>query len=302
MRKSIFSVLVLLLLLVQPLSAAAAPLETSRSCSLQIHYAKEGSAFAGIEARIYRVAEASADGTYDLIAPYSGFPVNIHGITSQQEWKSVASTLTAYIIGQRIQPDRTAVSGADGTASFWNLPTGLYLVLGNVAENDQGIYFFEDFLVYLPTPAEDGTFDYDMDDVRPKSGVFIPKAEYTVKKLWKDTGTGLKRPKSVTVDIYKDGILQETVTLNKDNDWCHTWAVTGEDGKWTVSERTVPSGYTVSISSRDSIFTITNTAKTAPDAPPKTGDTFPLWPYTIAMSLSGFLLLHVATQRKRRTV
>ena len=231
MRKSIFSVLVLLLLLVQPLSAAAAPLETSRSCSLQIHYAKEGSAFAGIEARIYRVAEASADGTYDLIAPYSGFPVNIHGITSQQEWKSVASTLTAYIIGQRIQPDRTAVSGADGTASFRNLPTGLYLVLGNVAEKDQGIYFFEDFLVYLPTPAEDGTFDYDM-DVRPKSGVFIPKAEYTVKKLWKDTGTGLKRPKSVTVDIYKDGILQETVTLNKDNDWCHTWAVTGEAPRW----------------------------------------------------------------------
>ena len=97
-------------------------------------------------------------------------------------YKDLAAKIEAYIIEQRIQPDHTAVSDAEGISSFDALSTGLYLVLGSTAENNTGIYTFEDFLIYLPTPKEDGSFAYDL-DAYPKPSKFIPKTEYTVKIL-----------------------------------------------------------------------------------------------------------------------
>lgn len=303
MRKRILALLILLILLVLPLTAAAAvtPLNPDQKCSLNIHYRKNSISFPNITAEIYRVAEASADGTFDLIAPYSGFPISIHGITSQQEWKTVTTTLLSYIIDQNIPADDSALSNTQGTVSFSNLKTGLYLVKGILAENENGIYTFPDFLIYLPAPLADGSFDYSL-DAQPKSGDYIPKNEYTVTKLWKDSGSTANRPKSIDVNIYKNGNLQETVTLDSSNNWSYTWSVIGEDGIWSVGEKNVPSGYTVSIHSKDHVFTITNSRKVPGSSIPKTGDPFPFWPYMIAMTLSGFLLLHVRTLRKRRTV
>lgn len=303
MRKRIFALLILLILLVLPLTAAAAvtPLNPDQKCSLNIHYRKNNTSFPNVTAEIYRVAEASADGTFDLIAPYSGFPVSIHGITSQREWQTVTTTLLSYIIDRKIPADHSAQSNAQGTASFSNLKAGLYLVKGILAENENGIYAFQDFLIYLPTPLADGSFDYDL-DAQPKPGDYIPKTEYTVTKLWKDSGATANRPKSIDVNIYKNGKLQETVTLDSSNNWSYTWSVIGNDGGWSVSEKNVPSGYTVSVSSKDHVFTITNSRKVPGSSIPKTGDTFPFWLCTIAMTLSGFLLLHAGSLRKRRTV
>ena len=303
MRKRILPLLALLLVLLSflqpPAVRAVTPLETGRSCSLSVCFSRDGYGFAGLETGVYRVAEASADGTFDLIAPFSGFPVNIHGITSQREWQDAADTLWAYISANQIVPDETAVSDETGTARFENLPTGLYLVLGATGENDSGIYTFGDFLIYLPTPLEDGSFDYDL-EARPKPVSVTPKTEYRVTKLWKDSGASSSRPKSVTVDILKDGVLQETVVLNADNNWSHSWRVPEGDGKWTVVEKNVPKTYKVAITVNGSSFTITNTIKPGPDSPPETGDTFPLWPYIMAMCLSGVLLVIVGIWHKRR--
>lgn len=302
MRKRFFVLLILLILLIQPLTAAAAvtPLDPGRKCSLNIHYRKNGNGFPNVQTEIYRIAEASADGTFDLIAPYSGFPISIHGITSQQEWDTVTTTLLSYIIDRKIPADHVTLSNAQGTASFTGLQTGLYLVKGSITKNDEGIYIFRDFLIYLPTPQADGSFDYDL-EAQPKAGDFIPKTEYTVKKLWKDSGSST-RPKSVTVNIYKDGVLQETVTLDKSNNWSHSWSVIGNDGIWSVSEKTVPSGYTVCVCSKDNVFTITNSRNTGDSSIPKTGDSFPLQQYTVSMVLAGFLLLHLGILRKRRAL
>lgn len=303
MRKRLLSLLmlpVLLLSLLQlPAAAAVTPLETDRSCSLTVTFAKDGVGFSGLEAKIYRVAGASADGTFDLIAPFSSFPVNIHGITSQQEWKTVATTLRAYITANAIAPDRTAVSNETGAAAFSGLSTGLYLVMGVIAENDTGIYEFEDFMVYLPTPLEDGSFDYDL-EARPKPAAFTPKTRYQVTKLWKDSGYTSRRPDKVLVDIYKDGVLQETVELNAANNWTYTWNVPKDGSKWTAVERDVPKEYQVTITVNGAVITITNVIRTS-DTPPKTGDTFPLWPYVAAMSLSGCLLILLGTWRRRKS-
>lgn len=301
MRKRLLALLLLVMLFVQPLVVSAAPLDTSRKCTLDVQYTKDDFAFSGVHTRIYRVAKASTDFTFTLLPPYSGLPVNIYGVRSQQEWKDIATTLKSYIVAQQIPPFLTVASDREGISSFSDLPTGLYLILGTTAESDTGVYIFQDTMVYLPTPQSNGIYQYDM-TVRPKPGEYTPKNQYTVTKLWKDSSNKSKRPTSVDVEIYKDGILNETVTLDASNNWTYTWYVNPDrDGDWSVAEANVPNAYKVSVQENGSTFTITNSIKSDPTAPPKTGDAFPLWTYIALMSLSGVVLLALGILRKRRS-
>lgn len=268
---------------------------------MTLHYAKDGTGFSCLEIRIFRVAEAFSDGSFDPIPPFSGYPVNIHGITSQAEWKITATTLISYIAANDVQPDRTEKTAADGSVVFSDLETGLYLIKGITTENDTGTYLFEDFMIYLPTPDPEAGFDYDV-EARPKCSSYVPKTEYKVVKLWKDDGYSGSRPKSVTVELRKDGTLQDTVTLNSGNSWSHSWKVSANDtGKWTLAEKDVPGEYTVAISEQSAVFTITNTRKAPASQPPKTGDTFAFWPWGMTMCLSGSLLTIVSIYHKRKT-
>lgn len=303
MRKNVLRwlcVMVFCCALFRPLQVNAVnALETERPCSLTLHYTQDGTGFSELDIRVYRVAEAFADGTFELVSPFSDYPVNIHGITSQKEWKDVATTLTAYIAADQVQPDRTETTDSDGTAAFAGLETGLYLVCGVVVENGTGTYQFDDFMVYLPTPRDD-TFEYDV-EAKPKCTSFVPKTEYQVIKLWKDAGDSGARPVSITIDILKDGVLRETVVLSADNDWSYAWtASAGDEGKWTVAERDVPQGYQVTISENTTTFTITNTSTPEQDGPPDTGDSLVLWPWVLACCISGSLLLILSIYRERK--
>lgn len=304
MKKRLFPLLCALLLLCSlfPLKADAVAVDTSRKCSITVHYTKDGVAFPGLEVSIYRVASASEDGTFHLTGKFSGYPVRIHGITSQTEWDNLASTLLSYIAIDSIPAERTVTTGFSGMAVFSNLKTGLYLVKGVTGENNTGIYTFKDFFLYLPTPNSDGTHNYDV-EAKPKCVGFTPKTQYTVTKLWKDSGYTDKRPASVIVDILKDGVIQETVVLNPANNWTYTWYVPDGQGDWTVAEKNPPSGYKVTISEKEFAFTITNTYKTPPTDVPKTGDTFPLIPWILVMGTSGLLLIlmgiHLARRKKQ---
>jgi len=303
MKKRITSLFFLLILCcsVFPMMAdAAIPLDPEQECSLTLYYTQDGTGFSDLEIHLYRVAEAFPDGTYRLISPFSAYPVNIHGITSQREWKDAATTLTGYISVNGVSPDQTKKTGADGTVLFSGLETGLYLIQGVMAENDSGTYIFDDFMMYLPTPDAEGSFNYAM-EAKPKCSSFVPKTEYTVVKLWKDSGYSKERPESITIDILKDGSLYETVTLNADDNWSYTWNVSADDKeKWTVAERDVPSEYEVTISENSAIFTITNTHQTSPSLPPQTGDTFAVWPLVLTMCISGSLLLLLSIYHKRK--
>lgn len=284
--------------LLLPMGARAlTPLEVERPCSLTLHYTQEGIGFQNLQIRIWRVAEAFDDGTFELISPFSSYPVNIHGISSQTEWKTVATTLTAYIAAEQVQPNCTGTTDESGTVAFSELETGLYLVSGAVAEHESGTYRFDDFMVYLPTPQDGGSFHYDL-QAKPKCVHFTPATQYQVVKLWKDAGYSNSRPSSVTVGILKDGVLQETKVLSAENNWTYTWKVPDGKGVWTVVEKDVPDDYTVSIQVNEATFLITNT-HTAPGDTPPTGDTAAPWLYMLCMCLSGFLFLILGIRGKR---
>lgn len=300
MRKRLLLQLVLVMLaaLLCPVSAWAQPLDSDADTSLTLHYQKEGIVFADLSVRIYRVAEACPDGTFDLIAPFDAYPVNIHGITMQEQWQDVAETLVGYVAADGIVATREGKTDATGTATFTGLQTGLYLVREVIAEHDTGTYLFNQFMVYLPTPQADGSFLYDV-EANPKCVMFLPRDQYTVTKLWQDAGHQDQRPKEVKVEIYRDGVLQETVFLNAENNWSYTWPVDeGDAAKWTVVERTVKDPYEVAIRKNGATFSIVNTWQEPGDIPP-TGDSFALLPMLLLAGLSGVMLLLLGLRSRR---
>ena len=308
MRKYVLRSLILLFLLcitLQPLSVSAAEaLDVSGNSSLELDYSSNGAGFRDLEIRVYRIAEFHADGNYALVPPFDQLPVKIHGITSQKEWRDAADTLTAYITAQQIPPTEQTRTDVHGKAYFPELQTGIYLVPGVSGENEDAIYRFENFCLFLPTPQSDGTYDYHV-SAKPKGSV-TPKPEepedttYQVVKLWKDAGVRNLRPRSITVAILKNGVLQETVVLNAENNWSYSWtAPVGED-VWTVVELDVPDAYTVVITQSGTVFTITNTRPAPQGTPPKTGDTFAMESWLAVMSVSGILLTACGILQKRK--
>ena len=281
---------------------AVTPLDPAADASLTLHYQKDSQAFPNLSISIYRVAEAFPDGTFDLIEPFASYPINIHDITVQEQWKNTAVTLSSYIIADQIAPDRQGSTNEAGTVTFEHLQTGLYLVSEVVAENNTGTYVFNQFMVYLPTPQPDGSFDYDV-EAKPKCVDYVPKTQYRVIKLWQDMGNRTDRPDDVRVDIYKDGVLQENQILSASNNWSYIWYVSADDhGKWTVVERSVPDVYTVTIQQNGGSFYIINAHRSNLENPdgPQTGDAFAPLPWIVAMCFSGMMLLILGIYGRRQ--
>lgn len=283
-----------------PICAQAAErINPNGEASLTLLYQKDGKVFPDLEIQIYRVAEAFEDGTYALVAPFSGYPVNIHDITAQAQWDHVATTLVSYLVADGVVPDRAGVTDGEGTVRFEGLKTGLYLVRQAVAESKEGTWIFNRFMVYLPTPQPDGTLNYHV-EARPKCTEFMSNTQYTVRKLWQDTGNESGRPKDIVVGIYRDGVLQETKVLSNANQWTYSWYVSLEDfGHWTVKEQSVPEPYKVTIQENHSIFSIINTYDGEP-GPPETGDSFTPLPWILGLCGSGILLLLLGLYGRRR--
>lgn len=298
MKKRICLWLCVMVLCVSWMHYPVSALDNSQPCSLTLHYSREGTAFSGLEIVLYRVAAFSDDGSYALTGAFSGYSVKIHDITTQKEWQEAAQTLRSYVFGDQISSTATAVTGEDGTVKFENLQTGLYLVVSQDAQTEEGLLRFREFLIFLPTPGQDGTFQYDL-EAKPKHGDVIPQTAYSVIKLWKDSANPDARPQGITVDILKDGIRYETVVLNTENNWSYSWTTTDLDSVWSVVERDVPGDYTVVITNGDNVFTITNSLPPTPGTPPQTGDTIQIMPYALAMLLSGALILMLVFWRRR---
>lgn len=295
MKKRILPIFCLLLILLTLPVTASAQEETG----LKLHYQKGDAVFSGLQVGIYQVAELMEDHSYRLLEPYASASVNLEDITEQAQWQTVAETVFSCIVANGVAPDKIAETDAQGVATFTNLKKGLYYVQEVVAEAEEGTYVFNQFMIYLPTPQLDGSFDYQV-EANPKCLEFSPKTQYTVTKLWQDGGNRQHRPKEVVVDIYWNGILQETQTLSAQNNWTYTWMVSADQQSgWTVAEREVPEHYKVTIRKTDNTFTVINTRQGQPE-PPKTGDTFNPMPWVMIMCISGVLLVILGIYGRRR--
>jgi len=88
----------------------------------------------------------------------------------------------------------------------------------------------------------------------------------TVRKVWVDDG--VNRPDSVTVQLLRDGKVQDEIALNQSNNWAYTWDRLNDDYNWSVVEVNVPNGYKATYTTSGTTTTITNTERNLPPDPP----------------------------------
>ena len=222
------------------------------SNSLILNYPNDGVPFA-----VYRVADRTPDGVYTLTGEFEDYSVSIPG----GSWLDTAATLAAYAARDQIKAAATE-STSGGSATFTVLDAGLYLVVGASSASGSYTYTPVPFLVEI-AGAEAVTVHvkYDRDDGGDGGD---PHTSYKVEKVWEGDEESF-RPRSVTVQLLRNGKVYESAVLDESNDWTHTWNGLNTGYRWQVTEADVPEGYTVSVSRSGRSFTVTNTWKTPAD-------------------------------------
>lgn len=278
--------------------------------SITVTYSAGEAVFPDLEINAYHIADYN--GYFELTDTFSSYPVNISNVKNQQEWKNLATTLEGYIYADSIPSDCMIITDEDGVVIMDYMDVGLYLILGVTANDGYTVYEFEPFFTYLPNRQADGSADYDI-EVTPKWSSYIPQTDYSVVKLWNDTVNSKNRPQQVEVEIYKNGTLWQSQILDSTNNWRYSWQADADDTKWSVAEKNVPDGYSVSVTENNGMFSVVNSyaPKPNPDTPnntpvtapeiniPDTGDTSSTSLYTALMCISGLLLLILGVYRNR---
>lgn len=298
-----FRILCLLMLCgIISVSFAEAALDPSRSVSLVIQYHSGDTALSGAVFSMYKVANISSSVRFTLTEAFKDAPVSLDRLMDQSAWKESADVLKRHVQNHAVAPTATAETDAEGKSIATMLPSGLYLVTGEKLELDWNVYTPETALILLPNRSTTGEWLYEV-EMHPKPEIeVIERISRQVVKVWNDQANVSNRPTQLTVEMYRDGEIYDTVTLSAANGWSHRW--TDLDGRcqWTVREPDIPAGYSSKITQSGERFIITNTlssaATPAPDSSlPQTGLTW--WPVPVLV-LAGMSLFLIGWLRQRR--
>ncbi len=281
--------------------ASAISVNPNSPASLTVVYKTSEKCLENTEIRTYRIADVSEDGKYTLCENFKNYPVSLYNKKSLAEWKHTASTLASYIKADNIPTQLTGLTDSSGKVEYSDILPGMYLTMSVTYTDGNEIIVFEDFLTAVPTANDDGVVNYDVTAFpkHEKHQKSPDKIELSVIKQWKDTVFFESRPKSVTVDIFKNGELQMTEILSPENNWTYKWQADDDGAVWTTVERDIPKEYIVTVEKSGNCFIITNIKNgDFPDLP-QTGDTTVYLPYFLTLLISGSLLIILGIGKKR---
>lgn len=272
---------------------ASQSVQTDKECTLSIVFKPEEKAAAGTEFRIYRVADMSYNGIFTLAGDFTNASVDLK-VEDTDGWRILATTLQGFVNEHQITALESNAADADGTVSFDNLPTGLYLVLGENWKSGDTIYTPVPALISLPAKDIEDNWQYDVEERLKWESSTSPTPEQnkitvSTMKIWDDNNSE-KRPSSVKISLYAGTELYETVILNKKNNWKYQWSELDGNIVWSVWESEVPDEYSVRIEKQGTNFVVTNKSTERNPSTPDTDDKLPQtgmlwWPVPILILL-----------------
>ncbi len=250
-------------------------LDTSATTSLNIKYIYDDIEISGAEFKLYKVADVSADVQYTATEQFAPYAVSFD--MRDDGGRSLAQTLAAYVSRDDIDPLYKGTTDINGITEFKELNTGLYLAVSLSYKYSGFVYTPEPLLVCLPNYEEkkwvnDVTATPKVSrENAPGSGggggtVPDPRIDIGVLKVWEEDDDE-KRPESVEVQLLRNGDVYHTAILSKQNGWHYTWDDLPEYGDYSVTEKTVPEGYTVGVTREGNAFVVTNTGPGVPKEP-----------------------------------
>lgn len=293
----------LLLIVVCALTIPASGTET---CSLTVH-CDETYDLTGLEFALYRVDKLAKDDTARLRSAYAYYPVDISGTTAE-ELQDAAYTLAGYVQLYDPKADQILTVDKNGTAQADGLAPGLYLMMSQPLQVEDGGYVTTPQLLTLPYETAAGEELYNL-EITPKARVNRDSGErisVKVLKTWNDEGSQTLRPDNITVYLLCNGDIYDTVTLTAEDNWRYTWENLNE-GQWTVVEEPL-GNYTVTVEMEGSTLLITNTpvtqipestepaTPTTPTTPTTSTTTIPQtgllwWPVPVLLAVGAVLIL-----------
>ena len=259
-KNRIYSVLLSLLCIVM-LFASVMPYSRAADtkASVTIVCEQESVKVSDMSWKIYKIGERR-EGNFVLTGEYSRYPIDMTALDTDNV-RGIAQALESFIIGDSIKADAEGVTDISGTAVFSGLDRGLYLAVAKRVRKEP--------LTYIATPLlfeikEDGSAEEAFPKIYSVITLQGEAASYTVKKVWVDNDDSyMARPVNVTVDLFRDGELYDTVVLDESTDWQHRWNTLDLDAEWRVVERNIPVKYAVLVDYNSKQFLIKNSY--APD-------------------------------------
>lgn len=238
---------------------AAQPAYAAEGCRVNVVCDRENKPVAGAEWSIFKAAEKNEDGEYTLVGDFAEYPVDLSGVTETSQMQDIADTLESYTKTDSLTAVSTAVTDEQGIASLTVDGAGLYLVTGKSFDSETQKFTPSAMFVEVDDKVlGEGEMTvyakYTIEDI-------TEEADFSVKKTWVVPNNDEKAiPKSVKVEIYCDGEVKETVTLDASNKWEYAWKGDGKS-EWAVKEIDVPESFTVVTKNSGGEFSITNSYK-----------------------------------------
>lgn len=223
--------------------------------SLTLHCVKDDVILENLQWELYRVGSREGN-TFVPEGEFASYSVIIDDFSPEAMAAFAETYENIALTDPDIDPIRTGATDAQGTLVFDALESGLYLVCGSVLEVDDGYYIPSSLLFEIN--GENTTMDWDA----------YPKIEYhtnseleviyTVKKVWLNENGELRDPATeITVEIYRDLELYETVVLSDANNWTYEWK-DKDYYDFRVIETVIPEGFRVEYESNETQYLIKN--------------------------------------------
>lgn len=277
----------LIILMCIPILAFADGEQGGGTIVVYMHSVETGKDIQDAEVALYKIADYGGE-AITIVPEFAGDITPNDLIDKTVE---TAERIDGLIESSGVEPYAKQTSNTQGEAIFYAVPDGVYYAK-LIPHDDVDLSYNRkismiSFIVAMPSLNDDGSLSRHC-LCRPKCEISDTVRVY-VEKVWKDGKHEDKRPDSVSVSLYRDGSLVETVSLSEENGWKYEWLQLPSGGAYTVKENDVPSHYKSSVTEdEENKFVVTNVYKD-PDIP-STGDEMNL-PFWTIMFVVGIVLL-----------
>jgi len=237
--------------------------------SIQLICSQDEQILGGMQWNLFYVGSRNGD-DITISDSFKDYKISFED-TSADSMSDLASTLENYVILDNIPPEQSGMTDERGVVGFTGLKQGLYFMCGDLLKIGHTSYVPVPFMFEI-SQEEDGTnqnyvtypkfFHFSVLDQRD--------VDYTIKKVWRNSNNQPPDEDTyITVEMYKNGEYQQTITLDESNDWTYTWTDKAHTD-WRVKEVDIPEGYDVIYRSNETQFVIVNTYKDYRNPPTET--------------------------------
>ena len=236
----VFSVFLVILMLM-PFSGIC---DTENNRSITLICRKDSTILTGMKWKLYRVG-VRTDSGFALSGDFASYPIDFNEITEENVAQK-SKTLESYAVADGLAPIGKGETDKNGELRFSGLSSGIYLAVGRILRVGNTYYVPSSLL--LEADDTDVSFSYDVYPKFSYATLGGSVGSYTVKKVWiNDTPESIAHPTYVTVDLFRNEELYDTVVLNEENNWIHQWKDLEPINDWHVVERDIPVDYDVII-------------------------------------------------------